>query len=247
MRTLIPLFPILLLVAVGCAGDPETTLETPPVDAPPERIAPEPEPEPEDPWAGLYDPDLAGKVKVVLRVEQVGPGEEVDNNWDQVRILGIIKNRSKVEFEKYTRVAHLGWERGVPRGECTVYLEPYTDSLNHIWKLYGGSARTGVTHQPLGIEEGGEAPPEQEVEGGEPVGEGEGEEEPEPEKVEPVEKDKSGEKAPEEAPPEEMPPPDEEMPPPDEEVPPPDEPVPPPDEPVPPPDKPLPPPDEGSG
>jgi hypothetical protein len=66
--------------------------------------------------------------------------------WDKVEILAVLKNDSKQQFGKSLEVAHYSWEAGVPKGESTIYLEPYSDAADHPWKLLGGTGKMGVSH-----------------------------------------------------------------------------------------------------
>lgn len=89
---------------------------------------------------------IASRVPVVLRVkfEKFIGGQKFA--WDEVSILGTLKNQTGRPFAGLLQIGHYGWEPGIPQGECTVYLEPYAEGDESRWKLLGGSAKDGVSH-----------------------------------------------------------------------------------------------------
>lgn len=97
-------------------------------------------------WQKLVDPELAGKVPVVLRVRLIKREGGDKYGWDSVGLIGVIKNTSKYKFPAEFKVAHYSAEDGVPDGQCTVYLEPYNPNSDDLWKLRGGSGKQGVSH-----------------------------------------------------------------------------------------------------
>jgi len=97
-------------------------------------------------WSKFIDSTRAAKVPVVLRVKLISTSGADKYQWDKVEILAVLKNDSKQQFGKSLEVAHYSWEQGIPKGESTIYLEPYSDAADHPWKLLGGSAKMGVTH-----------------------------------------------------------------------------------------------------
>jgi len=97
-------------------------------------------------WNGVFDPDLAVQAEAVLRVRLISPGAGSKFIWDEVEVLGVIKNASDFQFGKTLQVAHYSWEPGVPQGESTIYLVPYSETPDHLWKLLGDSGARGVSH-----------------------------------------------------------------------------------------------------
>jgi hypothetical protein len=101
----------------------------------------------EQPWLKLVDPERAGKVPVVLRVRLLRQEGSDKIGWDEVKLIGVIKNASSFTFPETFEIAHYSGEPGVPEGECTVYLERYNQASEAVWRLLEGSGRQGVTHQ----------------------------------------------------------------------------------------------------
>jgi hypothetical protein len=97
-------------------------------------------------WNNAFDPDLAVQAGAVLRVRLISPGIGSKFVWDEVEVLGVIKNASDFRFGNTLKVAHYSWEPGVPEGESTIYLVPYSEAPDHLWKLLGDSAARGVSH-----------------------------------------------------------------------------------------------------
>lgn len=96
--------------------------------------------------AKLVDPARMARVPVVLRVLALGPGAADKYAWVAVRVLSVIKNTSGRSFAGELQVAYYSGKPGVPEGECTVYLEAYSDAANHPWRLLDGSGEQGVSH-----------------------------------------------------------------------------------------------------
>ena len=94
----------------------------------------------------FIDPGRAAKVPVVLRVRLLNAVGSDKFQWDRVDVIAVIKNESKRQFGGPLEVARYNWEPGVPKGESTIYLEPYSDAPEHPWKLLGASGRLGVSH-----------------------------------------------------------------------------------------------------
>jgi hypothetical protein len=101
----------------------------------------------EQPWQNLVDPQRAGKVPVVLRVRLLRQEGSDKFGWDEVKLIGVIKNASSFTFPETFEIAHYSGEPGVPEGECTVYLERYNEASEAVWRLLDGSGRQGVSHQ----------------------------------------------------------------------------------------------------
>jgi len=99
-----------------------------------------------DDWAELTDSAKAAHAKAVLRVKWLSSKGGDKFTWDEVEVLHVIKNESSFEFPKKLDVAHYSWEPGIPKGESTIYLEPYNDTDKALWKLVDGSAKEGVSH-----------------------------------------------------------------------------------------------------
>ena len=93
-----------------------------------------------------FDPDLSAKATVVLRVQWLEDGDADKYEWQEVRVLHVLKNDSKHTFTNTVVIAHYSGANGIPRGICTVYLERYNPEGEDRWKLMGGSAKTGVSH-----------------------------------------------------------------------------------------------------
>ncbi len=101
----------------------------------------------QQPWQKLVDPQRADKVPVVLRVRLLRQEGSDKIGWDEVKLIGVIKNASSFTFPETFEIAHYSGEPGVPEGECTVYLERYNQASEALWRLLDGSGRQGVSHQ----------------------------------------------------------------------------------------------------
>ena len=96
---------------------------------------------------GLVDEAKAAKVPVVLRVKWKAVSPPGGNPSDTVRVLQIIKNTSNKQWGKVARIDHEPGQDGVPEDqECTVYLEIDEKLKGSPWALFGGGAKTGVSH-----------------------------------------------------------------------------------------------------
>lgn len=91
------------------------------------------------------NPEIAKRVKVVLRVKLIDRRGGDKYGWDIVEVLSVLKNESGQQFEGRVEIAHYSWKPGVPDGESTVYLEPYGDNAEQ-WRLLDGGAEHGVSH-----------------------------------------------------------------------------------------------------
>jgi hypothetical protein len=95
---------------------------------------------------GPMDPERAARVPVVLRVKYLKLIGGNKYTWDEVAVLATLKNKSGRSFEGTLQVAHDDTEPGIPKGESTVYLEPYVAGDESRWKLLNGSGKDGVSH-----------------------------------------------------------------------------------------------------
>jgi hypothetical protein len=93
-----------------------------------------------------FDPKMAARATVVLRVRLTGLGEGSKYIWQTVEPLDVIKNESKQTFAGPLKVAHYSWAKGVPSGVSTVYLAHYNKTRGDLWKLVDGKAESGVSH-----------------------------------------------------------------------------------------------------
>ena len=82
---------------------------------------------------------------VVLRVQHLDALGGSKYHWDRVQPLQVLKNGSDESFQQPVEVAHYGWNKGVPRGTSTIYLERYGDAVRH-WRLLGSDGALGVSH-----------------------------------------------------------------------------------------------------
>ncbi len=98
--------------------------------------------------AGKFmDGKLASNAEVVLRVNRITGGEGSKYLWFQAEVLHTLKNRSGEAFPKMITIAADSGQDGVPDGESTVYLERYNPAAKGLWKLVGGKAATGLSHE----------------------------------------------------------------------------------------------------
>ncbi|HUU02228.1 MAG TPA: hypothetical protein VM425_12360 [Myxococcota bacterium] len=91
-------------------------------------------------------PKLVSRAMVVMRVKLIKAQGGSKYHWDLVKPIEVYKNESKRSFDKQFTVAHYGWEKGIPEGVSTIYLEPYGEPKTNHWKLLEGKAETGVSH-----------------------------------------------------------------------------------------------------
>jgi hypothetical protein len=93
-------------------------------------------------------------VPVVLRVKlkAAAPGVAGQYGWDEVNVIKVLKNTSDYQFGATVQVA---WKvqkaGGVPRDECTVYLEPFPHfqppDPQRYWQLCNdGDAHAAISH-----------------------------------------------------------------------------------------------------
>lgn len=101
----------------------------------------------EQSWQKLVDAERANRVPVVLRVRLLKREGSDKFGWDEVRLIGVIKNTSHFTFPETFEIAHYSGEPGVPDGESTVYLERYNATSEGLWRLLDGSGKQGVSHQ----------------------------------------------------------------------------------------------------
>lgn len=92
------------------------------------------------------DPVRLAKVPVVLRVRLIAEQGGDKYCWDKVELLAVLKNTSGEKLAEELTIAHYGWCKGIPAGECTVYLEPYNPERAGLWALLGRGAEQGVSH-----------------------------------------------------------------------------------------------------
>lgn len=94
----------------------------------------------------LMDDRLAANAEVVLRAKRIGIDGGDKYAWFRVQVLQVLKNRPGGQFTNQLSVAAYSWDKGVPEGESTLYLERYNKTNFGLWKLVGGEASTGVSH-----------------------------------------------------------------------------------------------------
>lgn len=93
------------------------------------------------------DNTLAKNAEVVLRIKCEKETGACDKYcWQKVKILKIIKNEKNYKFNDALEVAYYSWDKGIPIGISTIYLEKYNPERNDLWKLVGGKSETGVSH-----------------------------------------------------------------------------------------------------
>jgi hypothetical protein len=97
-------------------------------------------------WKDKVDTAKAAKVPVVLRARLIRSEGSDKWGWDIAALVAEIKNESGSAFAKEFHVAHYSAEPGMPEGESTIYLQPYSDATPPEWKLLNGTARDGVSH-----------------------------------------------------------------------------------------------------
>jgi hypothetical protein len=78
--------------------------------------------------------------------QALSPGEGSKYWWYDVEVLKVLKNDSAESFTNKLSVAAYGGKPGVPAGVSTIYLERYNPTEKKYWKLVGGEASTGVSH-----------------------------------------------------------------------------------------------------
>lgn len=139
-------FVILFALMSACSG---CTAPPPASSQRPDNSAPEGSAAVQD-WSKFIDTKRASKVPVVLRVKLIAAEGGNKYSWDKVAILAVLKNESKQQFADTVEIGHYSWEPGIPQGESTIYVEPYSDSPDHLWKLLGSTAKEGVSHAKPG-------------------------------------------------------------------------------------------------
>lgn len=94
----------------------------------------------------MLDPKKTALVKVVLRIRFIHAEGGDKYAWDTVALVKVLKNDSGYDFPAQFQVAHYSAETGVPEGESTIYLEPYSNASPPLWKLLNGTGKDGVSH-----------------------------------------------------------------------------------------------------
>jgi len=93
------------------------------------------------------DKNLEKNAEVILRVHYSGQEYACDKYcWQPVKIIKVLKNSKNYSFPENLEIAYYSWEKGIPLGESTVYLEKYNSYKEGTWKLVGGKHETGVSH-----------------------------------------------------------------------------------------------------
>jgi len=95
---------------------------------------------------GSVDPKLAEKAEVVLRGTRLTPGGGSKYLICEVQVSKVYTNRSGRSIGKSIEVAAYSFRPGVPTGSSTFYLERYNETNTNLWRLVGGEASTGISH-----------------------------------------------------------------------------------------------------
>jgi hypothetical protein len=86
-------------------------------------------------WSDTVDAEKAKKATAVLRVRYKAFKGGDKYRWETVEVLGVIENRSRYKFPGEMDVAHRDTAEGVAKGESTIYVEPYNNVDESLWKL----------------------------------------------------------------------------------------------------------------
>src|SRR5437867_5515778 len=100
-------------------------------------------------WAAtneFVNSKMAEKAALVLRGTQLTPGRGSKYIICDVQVSNVFKNTSGRIVGKTVEVAAYSYRPGVPSGESTFYLEPYNKTDTNVWRLAGGEASTGISH-----------------------------------------------------------------------------------------------------
>jgi hypothetical protein len=88
------------------------------------------------PDASLYDESLAERSAVVVRAQLLEQGLNCDKYCrHRYALMRIIKGASELDGKKEILIAALSSAQGPPTGECTLYLEPYSETISDRWRL----------------------------------------------------------------------------------------------------------------
>jgi len=99
---------------------------------------------------GVFISDyLALDAEVIMRADCVHNIGGNKYSWQVVKVIEIYKNDIEYDFPEEFRVAHLSWEKGLPLGISTIYLERYNADRNDLWKLVDGKCETGMSHHEI--------------------------------------------------------------------------------------------------
>ena len=96
----------------------------------------------------VLNTNLAQKAELVVRAKTLYAPKETAYLWYEVEVLKVIKDESGVKVGAKLQVA--ARRPGLPEGESTLYLERY-DKIHPgtpkgRWRLVGGDAATGASH-----------------------------------------------------------------------------------------------------
>lgn len=95
----------------------------------------------------FVDEKLAAKAEVVVRAKLLSSEGADKYARFRVRVLQVFKSPAGTKLTNELSVAAYSWKAGVPTGESTLYLERYNQQTDTgLWKLVGGEAATGVSH-----------------------------------------------------------------------------------------------------
>jgi hypothetical protein len=95
----------------------------------------------------LLDNKLAASAEVVVRAKRVAAdGGHSKYAWFRVQVLQVFKNESGTQITNELSIAAYNGKDGVPKGESTLYLERYHKTNTALWRLVGGGASAGVSH-----------------------------------------------------------------------------------------------------
>lgn len=92
------------------------------------------------------DSALSANAAIVLRARLLSENGADKYAWYTVKVIRVFKNETKETLVDQVDVAAYSFRPGVPNGESTLFLEPYSPSKPMRWKLVGGDASTGVSN-----------------------------------------------------------------------------------------------------
>lgn len=119
---------------------------------------PDPDPKKAEKLPDNVDAERYARAPVVLRARLLGPQLSGDGMyWYQMKVIATLKNTVRQRFGPTQDVfttkkpgKDVSDDPGLPREECTIYLEPIVRRVDGkdetLWRLLDGNSTSGVSH-----------------------------------------------------------------------------------------------------
>lgn len=88
----------------------------------------------------------APKAELVVQAKRLSFGGADKYALFRVQVLQVFKKPEGAKLLNKLSVSAYSWKDGVPEGVSTLYLERHNKTSSETWRLVGGEASTGVSH-----------------------------------------------------------------------------------------------------